>query len=388
MAFDLANVLSQAAGRDTGTDPTREKIELIPYQMIRSDPGNFYSTEGIDELATNIEMIGLQQPIRIRRIGSPDDKMSFYRVVSGHRRLAAWHKLDLSYPDGEYRKIPAIIEPERSEPSALTELRLIFANSDTRKMTGPDLQQQARRIRELLLKLKDDGYEFKGRMRDHVAQICGVSKSKLSRLDAIEKNLHQGIKNAYYNTGKLNETTAYEISKMPMKLQSEVCRKLGKGWEPTADDIRRWWSKVMNADIARKELVKQGVLTAEDDLEKIRDTIREDYEHLTADPEEDLPEEDESESGVKNVPLNDTLLTAEWQRGDPPHEGRYLCLVDLNTTRLHEQKCDYRDGQWMAFGSPILDMFTVLAWWPLPKDPEFMTSTDLRDLDVEQEAEV
>ena len=381
MSFDLANVLSQAAGRDTGIDPGREKIEYIPIEKIGVDCKNFYSMDGIDELARNIDFVGLQQPLRVipwRWPSRPDEDA--YKVVSGHRRLAALQRL-------QRKTVPCIVENHPDEPEALQELRLIFANSDTRKMTGPDLQQQARRIRELLLKLKDDGYEFKGRMRDHVAQICGVSKSKLSRLDAIESNLHQGIKDAYYNTGRINETVAYEISKMPMKLQSEVCRKLSKGCEPTADDIRRWWSKVMNADIARKELVKQGVLTAEDDLKKIRDTIREDYEHLTADPEEDLPEEDESESGVKNVPLNDTLLTAEWQRGDPPHEGRYLCLVDLSTTRLHEQKCDYRDGQWMAFGSPILDMFKVLAWWPLPKDPEFMTSRDLRDLNIEEEEE-
>ena len=364
MAFDLANVLSQAAGRDTGIDPSREKIELIPYQLIRSDPGNFYSTEGIDELAANIELIGLQQPVRIRRIGSPDDKMSFYRVVSGHRRLAAWHKLDLSYPDGEYRKIPAIVEPDRSEPSALTELRLIYANSDTRKMTGRDLQRQAEKIKELLQQLKDDGYEFKGRMRDHVAQVCGVSKSKLSRLNAIEKNLHQGIKNAYYNTGKISETLAYEISGLPTEDQSEVCRKLGKGWEPTTAELKKWYcERAVNRN-----------------MQMVRERLKHDYDKLTAaieDPEEDLPEEDERELNLNDVPKVGTLPKAEWQPGDPPQDGRYICLVDMGTTRLHEQKCDRREGQWYAYGSPIDDMFTVKAWWPLPKDPQFMTSSDL-----------
>ena len=362
MSFDLANVLSQAAGRDTGTDPAREKIELIPYQMIRSDPGNFYSTEGIDELATNIELIGLQQPIRIRRIGNPDDKMSFYRVVSGHRRLAAWHKLDLSYPDGEYRKIPAIIEPERSEPSALTELRLIYANSDTRKMTGRDLQRQAERIKDLLQSLKDDGYEFKGRMRDHIAQLCGVSKSKLSRLNAIEKNLHAGIKGAYYNTGKIGESLAYEISGLPKEDQSEVCRKLGKGWNPTAAELKKWYcERAVNRN-----------------MKMVREKLKGDYDKLTAAIES--REEDET---PEDVPKMGTILKADWQTGNPD-DGRYICLVDMGLSKWHEQKCDRRGGQWFAYGSPVVDeMFTVKAWWPLPPDPAFMTASEYSHLGME-----
>ena len=378
MSFDLANVLSQAAGRDTGIDPGREKIEYIPIEKIGVDYKNFYSMDGIDELARNIDFVGLQQPLRVipwRWPSRPDEDA--YKVVSGHRRLAALQRL-------QRKTVPCIVENHPDEPEALQELRLIFANSDTRKMTGPDLQQQARRIRELLLKLKDDGYEFKGRMRDHVAQICGVSKSKLSRLDAIEKNLHQGIKNAYYSTGKLNETTAYEISKMPMKMQSEVCRKLGKGWDPTADDIRKWWGNVVEGGFRQTEA------DAEDDLKKIQDTIKKEYDLLTESVPTMGTKDGEQTVVYEEVYIDPgkTVISPEWQRGDPPHEGRYLCLVDLNTTRLHEQKCDYRDGQWLAFGSPIMDMFKVLAWWPLPKDPKFMTSTDLRDLDVEQEAEV
>ena len=224
--FDLAKLMKQASESND-----RERIEYINIQDIQADPHNFYSTDGIDELAANIEMVGLQQPIRVRKVriahslpeGGYEPFHDVYRVVSGHRRLAAWKKLDLNCPGETYRKIAAIVEPERREPEALQELRLIFANSDTRRMTGPDLQQQARRIRELLKILKNDGYEFKGRMRDQVAQICGVSKSKLSRLDAIENNLHAGIKGAYYNTGKISETLAYEISRLPKEDQSEVC---------------------------------------------------------------------------------------------------------------------------------------------------------------------
>lgn len=351
MSFDLASVLSQAAGRDTGIDSGRERIEYIPVQDIRDDANNFYNMDGIDELAANIEMIGLQQPIRVRKISNGFD---FYRVISGHRRLAAWKKLDRSTPDETYRKIAAIVEPERDEPEALQKLRLIFANSDTRKMTGHDLQMQAREIKRLLQELKGSGFEFKGRMRDQVARICGVSKSKLSRLDAIENNLHEGIKNAFYSTGKIGETVAYEISRLPKADQSEACRKLVKGWEPTAEDVAKFAEKRSAEKAAGKE------------LKEIRSQIRKDYDRLT----EAAAAEEEPEK--ENVPGMGTMPEAAWQTGDPAADGRYLCLVDLNTTKLHEQTCERRDGEWLCYGSPIAEMFTVVAWWPLPPRAETM----------------
>ena len=74
----------------------------------------------------------------------------------------------------------------------------------------------------------------------------------------------------------------------------------------------------------------------------------------------------------KKVSAADTNLDQlEWIRGsEPPKEGRYICLVDMDTVTLHEQQCDWIDGQWIAFGMPLRDMFKVVAWWPLPaKDP-------------------
>ena len=78
-----------------------------------------------------------------------------------------------------------------------------------------------------------------------------------------------------------------------------------------------------------------------------------------------------------------TILKAEWQTGDP-EDGRYMCLVDLGLVKMHEQKCDRRDGQWFAYGSPVVDeMFTVKAWWPLPPDPAFMTASEYSRLGME-----
>lgn len=372
--FDLAAVLGQAASMDTGINNGREKIEYIPYQQILPDAGNFYSLEGIDELATNIELVGLQQPVRVKKIPGTERLRQMYRIVSGHRRLAAWRKLDMACPEETYREIPAIVEPDRDEPAELQELRLIFANSDTRKMTGHDLQQQAQRIRGLLQKLKDNGYEFKGRMRDQVAQICGVSKSKLSRLDAIRNNLHAGIYNAYYQTTEISETAAYEISKLPMKEQSEICRKLSKGWRPTTEKILQYISD-------RAEAKKDAERDAAADLKAIQDTIRREYDHLTSqadEPDEDLPEtaEDVPNMGTKeDQPYNPITDRPVWQTGTPSRDGLYYCRILIEGTKI-DQVLVYREHggmtggpEWMMkHGYAVHGSCEILGWWPLPEE--------------------
>lgn len=360
--FDLAAVLSQAAAVPAGS----ERIEYIPYQRIHEDMRNFYSIDGIEELAANIEMIGLQQPIRVKKIPGSEKFAAQYRVVSGHRRLAAWRKLDLNCPGETYRNIPAIVEPERDEPEALQQLRLIFANSDTRKMTGRDLQQQAQRVKALLEELKAGGYEFRGRMRDQVAQICGVSKSKLSRLDAIKNKLHPGIYNAYYQTSDISETAAYEISKLPVEEQANILRKLSKGWKPTTEKILQY---IEDRKAAKLSAEKE----AEEELNRIRSRIREDYEHLTV-REEDVPIMGTIPEPEENVPIMGTIPKPDWLTGDPPGSGLYWCKIRFNdgVGEIHQCLVYQPEGggdPWrMKNGYGIHDTCEVAAWWPIPED--------------------
>ena len=68
----------------------REEIEYIDIDKIDSDARNFYELSGLDALAANIELCGLQQPIRVR---TSTNKPSRVVIVSGHRRVAALRML-------------------------------------------------------------------------------------------------------------------------------------------------------------------------------------------------------------------------------------------------------------------------------------------------------
>ena len=187
---------------------TRERIEYISLEDIQPDPRNFYELSAIDELAANIELFGLQQPLRVRDDPTDPDKVI---LVSGHRRRAALEKL-VSEGRADLRQVPCIREREAGS-EALQELRLIFANSDTRRLTSAEVSRQAVRVEELLYALKEEGYDFPGRMRDHVAEACKVSKSKLSRLKVIRENLDDWWL-ARWNEGKVPEETAYQVARL------------------------------------------------------------------------------------------------------------------------------------------------------------------------------
>ncbi len=246
--FDLAAVLNDVSELVTFSADNREQIKYISIDLIISDPANFYELSAIDALAENIELIGLQQPLRVRQ--NPDDESTVI-VVSGHRRMAALRKL---VDDGreDLRDVPCILD-KATGSAALQELRLIYANSDTRVMKSADISKQAERIEKLLYQLKEEGYEFPGRMRDHVAEVCKVSKTKLARLKMIREKLHENWQPAYHE-GKLNESVAYALSQLPVEDQLTIW----SSFTERGKDFRQIYEYLITRISARFKQIAEG----------------------------------------------------------------------------------------------------------------------------------
>lgn len=215
--FDLGAMLAGVSELNTG----REQIEYIRMDLIDDDPNNFYQLTGLEELAANIAMCGLQQPIRVRKHPNQEDR---YMIVSGHRRRAAVRLLAEEDP-GRWDEIACIVEQEAVSPS-LQQLRLIYANSNTRTLTPAELSEQAVQVEKLLYQLKEEGYEFPGRMRDHVAAAVNASTSKLARLKVIRENLAFEWQ-ASFKAGTLAESTAYTLAQMPTAWQRLIFDSIG-----------------------------------------------------------------------------------------------------------------------------------------------------------------
>ncbi|MBR2582644.1 MAG: ParB N-terminal domain-containing protein [Oscillospiraceae bacterium] len=223
MGFDLAAALKGVPDLNTG----EEQIVRLPLDAIDPDPVNFYSLEGPDELAENIETVGLLDPIRVRPNGER------YTVVSGHRRRAAC----LLIRDGGNPMfdsgVPCIVEYGEAS-DAMRRLRLIYANSCTRERSDAEKRREIEETRKALYELQAQGVQFTGRMRDHVAEAVNLTKSKIGRLDAIGHRCHEYILDAF-DQGKINESVAYAFSRLDKALQKKIwVNHLHLGYKPEA----------------------------------------------------------------------------------------------------------------------------------------------------------
>ncbi len=215
--FDIGEFAKALQVSDLNTG--REQIEYIDIGLIDPDPENFYTLSGLNELAENIALLGLQQPLRVRR---HPDLEGHVMVSSGHRRRAALLKLIEEDCREDLRQVPCIRDPEDASP-AMQQLRLIYANAGTRVMSNADLMRQAEQVEMLLYQLKEEGVEFPGRMRDHVAAACRVSAPKLARLKVIRDNLSADFA-PDWEKGKLAEQTAYALARFPLEFQQRLFR--------------------------------------------------------------------------------------------------------------------------------------------------------------------
>lgn len=202
--FDLAALMKGVADLNDGQ---AERIELLPFESLREDPGNFYSMDGLEALADSISTVGLLDPIRVRQ------EDGHYVVISGHRRRAA---IGILIEGGEERwkeAVPCIVDRGEELPE-LTRLKLIMANSATRQKSSAELSREAEEIKELLIGLREKGFPLPGRLSSYVAEAIGVKESKLKRLHAIRGNLVPELL-ALYDANTINEETAYQLQQLP-----------------------------------------------------------------------------------------------------------------------------------------------------------------------------
>lgn len=228
--FDLGELTRALAGDvpDPGTEG-RQQIEYIDIGLIDSDPGNFYELRDIPDLAGDIETVGLQQPLLVR----PGED-GHVVLISGHRRRAA---LQLLVDEGKerFRQVPCI---RKTGGNALVyEMQLIFANAHTRVLTNAEIGKQAARLEEIFYQLKEQGYEFPGRMIDHVAEACNIKRAKLGRIKKIFTHLAPCYK-PLWDAGDLPEDTADALAGLPQEVQERIKRVCPKK-VPTANAIRR-----------------------------------------------------------------------------------------------------------------------------------------------------
>lgn len=345
--FNLAALVPEMEAVSNSDTP---RITMIPITELRPNGGNFYDTSNFEDLADSIELNGLLEPLCVFRRGQGTGS---YVIFSGHRRFKALRMLYEKSGFAKWTEVPCIVYPDPHDANRET-VMLIHANSTGRVLSNWEKAQQARRLKEALVAMREGGAELPGRIRDLIAEEMQMSASKLARLEAIGNNLKfPGFADAWRD-GKLGESVAYEISKLPMDKQMDVWDGMvsaGKSEQTLSiKDVEQF-----SADDAGAARVSGAVF----DSDTGGDALSVSGGAAATSP----GGRGESECVSKSDTWRQCLV-------DEPEEGQLVLVVDPDIASMPDV-CAYLGGQFVdGLGrGDAMEVKSFWLWLPLPPFP-------------------
>ena len=353
--FNLAALVPEMEAVSNLDSP---RITMIPITELRPNGGNFYDTSNFEDLADSIELNGLLEPLCVFRRGQGTGS---YVIFSGHRRFKALRRLYEKSGFEKWTEVPCIVFPDPHDANRET-VMLIHANSTGRILSNWEKAQQARRLKEALVAMREGGAELPGRIRDLVAEEMQMSASKLARLEAIGNNLTEVRFAKAWREGRLNESVAYELSKLPKERQKEAWdeyMRCGYG-NPAGMSIKE--AAAFCEAVSKLDKAKKDALSVSGGAAATSPGGRGEEEYgatAAASP----GESGESER-VSNL---DT-----WRRClvDEPEEGQLVLVVDPDIASMPDV-CAYLGGQFVdGLGrGDAMEVKSFWLWLPLPPLP-------------------
>lgn len=219
--MDALNKNSKAAAEDK--PKARFRTRDISIKKMYSNDLNFYSMDGITELASQILAIGMVENMTVAY--DPCDKGE-YRIIAGERRWRALCMLcEKGYSEFEIATCQIKTPAQEHEET----VQLIMANG-YRNKTVMDILEEERRLKQSLQYMKDNniplsGYSLdSGRLRDVIAQIMKTTTTKIAQIESINKRLIPEFAEELKN-GRLTFSAAYEISGMAEDIQKKMLER-------------------------------------------------------------------------------------------------------------------------------------------------------------------
>lgn len=263
MASGYSAILSlnrKSTGDTARSSCARFRTKDISIKNIYSSDLNFYPQKGIEQKAAEIQAVGLLSNLVVMH--KPCDQGE-YKLVSGERR---WRALSLLVEQGynEFEKVTCQIREPGNEHEEMIEL--ILANSSRQKDTFTLAKEEQTLKRELEYMrdhdMKLNGYDLKeGRLRDVIADILNISKTKVAELEAISNRLIPVWK-LQLEKDDLSSSVAYRISKLEPADQYSLYQRYPKG--VTLADIQAFLDEMKKE--SEDALPKQSPQEQEDQL--------------------------------------------------------------------------------------------------------------------------
>lgn len=228
--------------------PAMQIVE-IPLDKLLDNEGNFFKVEDVQELADDIAMRGLESPLTVC-----EAENGCYRIVAGHRRRKALEQIGKP-------SAPCFVKAYADADSE--EVALIQSNLTARELTYYEKMLAVVRLEEALRRMKENGVELHGRLRDHLAEKSGESASAVHRMTYIYKHLSPALMEGLRQE-KINESIAYELASSPNEVQTEFERRLARGEVFRAQDVKKVRNKPTVDDATVNAFLLEWVVRSHD----------------------------------------------------------------------------------------------------------------------------
>ena len=213
------------------------RVEKIDAEHIIPNEKNFYSIEGVEEMANSLAVSDHMPPLEV-----VDNGDGTYRLISGERRLSAT-LCRIRRGELEKATLPCHILPAFTAKGALSAdqiemLHIILANN-YRQKTALDQLNEVRQMEPIARAIYEDAKE-KGalaesedsslnmRFRTFFAkEILDISEAKLQRLQSLTKLTEKARK--AFDEGLIGQTIAVQMASLSPEEQDSIVQKVRNG---------------------------------------------------------------------------------------------------------------------------------------------------------------
>lgn len=225
------------------------RVEKIDAEHIIPNEKNFYSIEGVEEMANSLAVSDHMPPLEV-----VDNGDGTYRLISGERRLSAT-LCRIRRGELEKATLPCHILPAFTAKGALSAeqvemLHIILANN-YRQKTALDQLNEVKQMEPIARAIYEDakekgalaeseGSSLNMRFRTFFAkEILDISEAKLQRLQSLTKLTEKARK--AFDEGLIGKTVAAQMASLSPEEQDNIVYKIRCGTcDGTYAEFKDW----------------------------------------------------------------------------------------------------------------------------------------------------
>ena len=225
------------------------RVEKIDAEHIIPNEKNFYSIEGVEEMANSLAVSDHMPPLEV-----VDNGDGTYRLISGERRLSAT-LCRIRRGELEKATLPCHILPAFTAKGALSAeqvemLHIILANN-YRQKTALDQLNEVKQMEPIARVIYEDakekgalaeseGSSLNMRFRTFFAkEILDISEAKLQRLQSLTKLTEKARK--AFDEGLIGKTVAAQMASLSPEEQDNIVYKIRIGTcDGTYAEFKDW----------------------------------------------------------------------------------------------------------------------------------------------------